>query len=1810
MFRFSALLIFWLLSNSVAYSQSKFNSENHGLFIWFKHSVTISEDLKNNYFKTYGEELYGNLERAFITNEDPINRIWSLEGLTKEQSDNLIGRLSKLEMVDLVEPIPLYRLFHTPNDLVARQWNLRKVQAEKAWDISKGDKKVVIALVDDGLDTLHEDIQPLLWHNTKEIPGNKLDDDGNGWTDDYFGWDVADNDNDPSVVVSDGLNHGTHCAGIIGARTNNGKGIAGLGYQCQIMAIKTGQKGVPYLTRPYKGVEYAIANKASVISMSWGGGSYSSTYEALFALAFKRGIVCVAAAGNSNDSFLHYPAAYKNVIAVGSTDSFDRKSSFSCFGTWVDVMAPGSSIYSCLPGNQYGYMSGTSMACPLVSGLAGLMFSLNPLQTPDEVESCIKSTCKNIDNQNTAYKGQLGAGRIDAFAALSCVKSVRALFSSDRTRVCNNDSIQFSDLSTGKPVSWKWTFSGGNPSVSTKQNPVVKYSTTGLYNVKLVVDNGQFKDSIEEIKYIDVGRPTMSLKGLQTIVRGDFGTLEVKLTGKGPWNFKFTNRKDTFEVKNALNSPYYHLFKPDTNSWYYPVSVHEGSCSGSVSDSFRITVVNQGSMICDSAARYYMRWGGTNEDEVYRIVEYDDTTLILAGRTKTYGSGNFSAFLAKVSINGYRFWYKTYGGTQEDGFYSVVLDGNKDIHAGGYTFSGTSQKAMFFIKTDKNGNLLWKKHYDGSSLEVFRNAILSRDKKYVYYSGPSISNSYGSEDYTMAKVDTSGNVSWVKQIGDSDFNRNDGVWEDSTGNMYVVGTQGASFPYVDAGLFKLSPSGSVLWGNRYRFTSGGYNEIFEKIVCWKERALFTWGFCGLYNGSYSSNEMWMSRLDMSGNVIWAKKYTLGTMNSSGLTISGNNLYVTGYTSNNGGDAYVMKLDTNGNVLRALTIGNSASQTGNEITTSTDGGIYVMGIDRATANGDLFIAKSNCKLDFLCNVQTANPSVTSMAVTVSSLSYSTKDFSTGKTVALSVASHTPATGFLCKNNVKPVKTQCNLVAAMQIVPACTGEPVSFLDRSKDFAGYTIVNHFWDFGDGSNVTGQKNTKHIYSKNGKYTVRLIVQSVKDQYSCVDTIESEYISNDSFRIKQMIPESTICVNDSIQLGKPTTYCGEEPLFYAWTPSSGINDTTLAMPYFYPKKQTKYFVIITDYQGRKVLDSFIVNVNLQCCVSTARFAVKDDKACVNSPVYFVNESTHKRNAVFKWFFQGTSISTYTGFEPPGLIYSSPGQYPVRMILTDSCSTDTMDMKVYVAPLPRAFAGNDTTVCMPNTLRLGEGAMDWHYYQWTPNIGMVNNTVADPVVSLTKSITYHLKVVSDLRCEAFDSIVIAKLDNLFNLGNDTSICDNNSIQLSSGLTKGKHLWSTGDTTFGIVVNKSGTYWLSVEENPCKFRDTINIQLDSIPAFDLGSDIEICESSFPLNIQPVWSQVSGAKYLWSIASTGSILQVNKSGKYWLRMTNGNCAFADTIVVNADTSPGFYLASDTSVCETELPITFGILSKPGWKILWGSGETTPVIYTSLAGMHRITVTNGNCVVSDSVLLGIDKSPVFTLGPDTLICKPDLPFILNPRGLNVSGVTYFWDNGLTTKQRSISDTGTYTLKISNNLCFYEDQIRIDTMSAPTVRLIEDTSICSGDTLFLDAGLRPFTTYLWNTGNKNHIQSAIKTGVYQVELKNNCGTSSDEVKVVERDCSCPIYIPNAFTPSHSKQINDVLSVVLDCPVEVFNIQIYNRWGGKVFESNNPSFGWDGTYLGNLLPAGPYCCVIKVRSKFENGGREFFRSGIVNILE
>jgi subtilisin family serine protease len=349
--------------------------------------------------------------------------------------------LASMPAVRYAEPVTAVAVADNPSDPLFSRQNgyLYPVNAPAAWDITKGDPGIVVAVVDTGVDVRHPDLQANIWTNPNEIPNNGADDDGNGCVDDVNGCSFV-SDSSPGChnvtngFVNDDIGHGTFVSGVIAA-AGNGAGIVGVARNVRIMPVKVLDcYGAGDSVATARGMLYAVRNGARVINMSLGGIQDAQVIRDAVGQATAAGVLVVAATGNDGAPSVAFPARIPDVLAVGAlAPSADRRASFSNYGPEVDAVAVGEDVVGTLPqrlcfvflpcigADPYATGSGTSFSTPQVSGLAALMLSLRPSLSPAQITNMIKSTATPMPDGNTP--GWAGAGRINMLKALQAVQS-------------------------------------------------------------------------------------------------------------------------------------------------------------------------------------------------------------------------------------------------------------------------------------------------------------------------------------------------------------------------------------------------------------------------------------------------------------------------------------------------------------------------------------------------------------------------------------------------------------------------------------------------------------------------------------------------------------------------------------------------------------------------------------------------------------------------------------------------------------------------------------------------------------------------------------------------------------------------------------------------------------------------------------------------------------------------------------------------------------------------------------------------------------------------------------------------------------------------------------------------------------------------------------------------------------------------------------------------------------------------------------------------------------------------------------------
>lgn len=394
-------------------------------------SPDLLVDFFNKISVTEVKQAYPNAKAPDCKSCVEIRSIYKITYSSDISVDKAIDMIKSFNVLEYAEPLYVHTAFFLPDDArFYNQYNLDSIHVFDAWELTKGDSTIIIGIVDTEFDLNHEDlIDKVAYNYDDQIDG--IDNDNDGFVDNFRGWDVSNNDNDPSRLTTGGY-HGSIVAGIACAETNNGKGMSGVGFNTKFLPIKVMQTETGFLNAGYDGIVYAADHGCSVINCSWG-----ATYQnKLFAqdivnyATFNRNALVVAAAGNDNNYGLFYPASLENVLSVGGTSwknekwspSNSESSAGSNWNKFVDVSAPAANFWSSSKNNEYTKCyGGTSFSAPQISGVAALVKSVFPNLNSVEIGEQIKVTANSIYSisYNEPFKDLLGYGIVDAYRAVS-----------------------------------------------------------------------------------------------------------------------------------------------------------------------------------------------------------------------------------------------------------------------------------------------------------------------------------------------------------------------------------------------------------------------------------------------------------------------------------------------------------------------------------------------------------------------------------------------------------------------------------------------------------------------------------------------------------------------------------------------------------------------------------------------------------------------------------------------------------------------------------------------------------------------------------------------------------------------------------------------------------------------------------------------------------------------------------------------------------------------------------------------------------------------------------------------------------------------------------------------------------------------------------------------------------------------------------------------------------------------------------------------------------------------------------------------
>ena len=1660
---------------------------------------------------------------------------------------NLLRELKETQLMEYVEQIPIHHTFYTPNDLLSSQWNLSKIQAEAAWDFVQGSEEVVVAIVDDAVELAHEDLAANIWRNEGEIPDNGIDDDENGYVDDVEGYDVADQDNNPnppSNADANHFSHGTHCAGIVSARTDNNKGIAAIGGNVKLMVVKTKENATvgSSLQAGMEGVEYAIAAGADVISMSWGGPAYSQTLQDLMTIAHERGITLVAAAGNSNTSVPMYPAAYDHVISVGATNQEDEKAFFSNYGDKIDVMAPGFEIWSTVAGNGYDFKNGTSMACPLVAGLAALMLSYDANISPDDIEDCLKSTCENIDGQNGDYIGEIGAGRIHAFEALKCLRvPSTAYFEADLEVACAGESVQFFDKSLGADIdTWSWTFENASPSFSSLQNPIVSFNGNGVFEVTLTVTNPLGSHSTS--KTITIQPPTATISGNSTVAEGSNTAFKTTFTGSPPFSITYTDGETETTVDGIEENPYYEVFSPEKTATYTLVRMSSAACEGTVEGEAKVTVL--------PPAQYEEATGSGLP--VWPFVSNTENTC----ETRTWFpeenwqefdcpfNSLFTASGIGLTPCGEPLFYVYHTGEEAPNQLFVADANGQPLHEEGMNALDINRElqvvpvpeafnewyVIYSIFTDEilaGGRAAYtptqivysRFFYDGNSFSFSEKDVVLAAGSQVrtYTHGKAVSQRMGSNEdfhylYACRRKWNSNTLSFDRFIIDNQNIR----WDKGTNSI-----QEDFWSLTIAGSpIEISPKG-------------------DKMVV------------VVRNQSYTTNDLLIVDLEQF-NLSSMRKIPLGKLV---LMPDFENLFEP------------MPIEDVANTISDLAFLRNMQRKVSDAEFSSSG-------DFLYFSGGGFVSSNYTNLSYLGQIDLTTPYPYQMRLQVQTTPDNSYDVNSGRGCVYTSAclqKYNPFNAielgydgrlYFQKRTTNELYAlpNTNLPMPHSLIPhevdlSTTESPnisvdgaISIFPESIDgyqyippnFAKFNIPVQIEDCNACLDAENFPVTVELQTAAGELVkAELIDECPAAIEVCLDVSQQYRLFYNGMYIEDILEDGKLWtelpytfrqnVDVDLVLEEVAPIClGAGEIELKANPTGGeFSGAGVENDIFYPSKaglgtHTIYYEYTDASTECIALESIkieVVGIEIEAGESSTICPLQSVQLqASDAPNYLWTPSTG---------LDQTDIAN------PIARPEQTTTYQVQTTDANGC-TAMDEVTVYVAPIPeRDFYGLDTTLCQGDTLELDLSEIispiSNYTYSWNPTEGLSNPDIANPVVRLTDSQLYTLELKNEIGCRTFSGVYfeVEIREATLDLGENRQVECGESIVLDApeGNT---YQWfpfinlSCNDCQNPTAtLNETTTFHLVFEDfNGCVAEDSITIEVVSA-VFDLGENLQVeCGEELVLTAP------EGNAYQWFPSMNLSCNDcqnptaiLNETTTFHLVFEDFNgCVAEDSITVEV-VSAAFDLGENLQIecgesVELNAPEGNTYTWFPSIKLSCSDCQNPTVeVLKESTTYHLVFEDLNGCVMEDSIHIEV-LEPVLDLGEDLEVACGETVELSSPEG-----ASYHWfslPQGILSCQTCPNPTlivNEYTrihlILETLNHCVVKDSIRIEVVDEWEV-VSEELTFCEVEEVVLEGG--DFAEYEWSNGSDAASIEVQNVGVYSVTLTNVEGCKSvKEFEILE---------------------------------------------------------------------------------------------------
>lgn len=456
----------------------------------------------------------------------------------------------------------------------------------------------------------------------------------------------------------------------------------------------------------------------------------------------------------------------------------------------------------------------------------------------------------------------------------------------------------------------------------------------------------------------------------------------------------------------------------------------------------------------------------------------------------------------------------------------------------------------------------------------------------------------------------------------------------------------------------------------------------------------------------------------------------------------------------------------------------------------------------------------------------------------------------------------------------------------------------------------------------------------------------------------------------------------------------------------------------------------------------------------------------------------------------GASYLWNTGADTPDITVSIAGTYSVTLTAANGCSTTDGIVADFVSPVP-VDLGADITVCEGEDVVL-DATTPGASYLWS-----TGGTTSS--ITVQTSDTYSVQVFQGSCSESGSILVTFEEAPVVDLGTQSTLCPGETLTLDATTAGSSYLWNTGANSATLEVDAAGSYSVEVTNAAgCSTLASIDIVELTPGAVDLGGTLELCAGGTVL----LDATLPGATYVWNTGATTATLEVTDAGTFWVDVTQSGCTVSDTVVVSVVDPGTFDLGGDVTLCAGESLELDATLA--GATYLWSDGSTNATLTVSATGTYSVEATVGQCTVSDAVQVTFDPLPVVDLGDDVELC-PGASANFNA---GTAGGSYLWNDGSTGATLSTSSAGEVSVTVTVAGCSASDAVLVSLLDGPQPSLGNDTLLCEGATLLLDA-TEPGSTYLWDDGTTQPSRLITEAGTYWVRLERNSCLGSDTINV-----------------------------------------------------------------------------------------------------